>query len=228
MSSIIDMFRNDWNDVTSVDDLFESPDPQSGSGNNADFSKRPSWNDVLEGYPRDGSGNDEDAVIVFKDIFGSAYDEQAKVYIENKGKPNEKRIPMSNACATRVSLGLNNANFRVRRDFTILTGSMKGKGVILSAIGLKNWLIQGNILGKPDVFISTKEGNYKGQQGRVTLKDVQEKIGNRNGIYIIIPFPGCFTVSTGHATLWISSQKDTIGNHSYSQCIGEVYFWELP
>lgn len=32
MSAIIDMFRNDWNDVASVDDLFDSPEPQSGGG----------------------------------------------------------------------------------------------------------------------------------------------------------------------------------------------------
>ena len=31
MSSTIDMFRNDWNDVASVDDLFDSPDPQQQS-----------------------------------------------------------------------------------------------------------------------------------------------------------------------------------------------------
>lgn len=31
MSSIIDMFKNDWSDVTSVDDLFDNPDPQQRS-----------------------------------------------------------------------------------------------------------------------------------------------------------------------------------------------------
>lgn len=31
MRSIIDMFRNDWDDVASVDDLFDSPDPQQQS-----------------------------------------------------------------------------------------------------------------------------------------------------------------------------------------------------
>jgi len=31
MRSIIDMFRNDRNDVTSVDDLFDSPEPQQQS-----------------------------------------------------------------------------------------------------------------------------------------------------------------------------------------------------
>lgn len=50
MRSIIDMFRNDRNDVTSVDDLFDSPEPQVG-GNKLTNKTFPSPYEVMSKYP---------------------------------------------------------------------------------------------------------------------------------------------------------------------------------
>lgn len=32
MSNIIDFWKNEWDNVTNTDDLFDSPEPQSGGG----------------------------------------------------------------------------------------------------------------------------------------------------------------------------------------------------
>jgi len=50
MRLIIDMFRNDWNDVTSVDDLFDSPEPQT-DGNKLTNKTFPSPYEVMSKYP---------------------------------------------------------------------------------------------------------------------------------------------------------------------------------
>ena len=149
---------------------------------------RPKWKLVYEGYPKNDSGTDDkDADSVFKEILGEDYDKNT----------------FSNACATRVSLGLLNGVVNVRKDFVIQKGKFKGKGFIASAINLKKWLNQSSVWFNPDESFT----------GPADIIDVKSKIGNRNGVYIIL---GGFVAGvSGHATLWLGSEKDVIGGHNY-------------
>ncbi|MDD3005443.1 T6SS effector amidase Tae4 family protein [Flavobacterium sp.] len=161
---------------------------------------RPKWAKVYTGYPKNNSGtDDENADIVFKSILGDNYD----------------RETFTNACATRVSLGLLNGGVTVKKDFLIQKGEFKGKGFIASAINLKDWLSRSEVWGNADEEI----------QGPSDLVDVKSAIDNRNGIYIIIG--GFGGGVSGHATLWIGTQKDAFGGHNYVSYGGSVYFWEL-
>jgi hypothetical protein len=207
--SNIDFWRNEWETVTSVEDLI-NPGPQSSLG--SQLSLRPKWTDVYRGYPKNNLGTDDKpADDVFKEILGDNYDTNT----------------FSNACATRVSLGFLEANFSVRKDFLIQKGKFKGKGFIASAVGMKNWLLSTNAFKAPDVKIDTNKSPYLNKQGLITLGDLQSEIGNKNGVYIIIPYSGCFSSASGHVTLWVGSENDVIGGHNYAGCIGQMYFWEL-
>jgi hypothetical protein len=191
---------NDSDSITydNVTNRNEDPDPKSGGGG-ATTNKRPKWVDVYNGYPKDSSSNDLNAVDVFTSILGTNYD----------------KIKFSNACATRVSLGLLNGNMNVKREFIIQKGIFKGKFFIASAINLKNWLSQKSIWGKADEIIN----------GPTDLSNVQSIIAGRNGVYIII---GGFSGGvTGHASLWVGSKKDIISIHNYIDYGGDIYFWEL-
>lgn len=72
------------------------------------------------------------------------------------------------------------------------------------------------VWGPPDVKIENPQ----------SLIAVAEKIGIRNGVYFIL---GEFSDGiTGHATLWVASNRDVIGGHNYIDGNGgTVYFWEL-
>lgn len=62
-------------------------------------------------------------------------------------------------------------------------------------------------------------------KGPSDIVDVKNKIGNRNGVYVII---GGFEAGiSGHATLWIGVDKDAFGGNNYVSYGGDVYFWEL-
>jgi len=168
--------------------------------NQLSIRKRPRWAKVYEGYPKDSSGvNDLDSVSVFSEILGNNYD----------------RSIFTNACATRVSLGLLNGGMIVSKNFEIKNGKFKGKGFIASAIGLKDWLSRNNVWGEADEFI----------KGSSDITDVKKRLGSRNGIYIII---GGFNGGiSGHATLWIGAIKDAFAGNNYVSYGGDVYFWEL-
>lgn len=164
------------------------------------IARRPPWNKVYEGYPKNKNDplQDESADAIFPAILGEQYD---------------KNI-FSNACATRVSLGLLNAGMNVKPAFKIINKSHPyfGKGFQSSAKGLQVWLTQ--IWGKADIVI----------KGPTTIATVNQAINGRNGIYIIL---GGFAGGvTGHSTLWIGEQGRTIG-HDYIDYGGDVYFWEL-
>ena len=161
---------------------------------------RPQWSDVYEGYPKKENGKDDlPTEDVFKFVRGEGYD----------------KTLLTNACATRVSLGLLNGKMDVRYDFLITHGKFEGKGFIASAIGLKNWLSEENIWGMADEII----------EGPTNIKNVRSILNKRNGVYIII---GGFGSSiTGHASLWIGDEQDVIGGHNYVDYGGTIYFWEL-
>jgi hypothetical protein len=161
---------------------------------------RPNWKLVYEGYPKNDAGTDDkDADSVFKEILGDKYDKNT----------------FSNACATRVSLGLLNGGVNVKKDFLIQKRKFKGKGFIASAINLKNWLNQSSVWDSPDETFS----------GPADITDVKSKIGDRNGVYTIIG--GFGGGVSGHASLWVGSEKDVIGGHNYISYGGDIYFWEL-
>lgn len=168
--------------------------------NNVASQVRPKWKLVYDGYPKNESGTDDkDADTVFKEILGNNYDKSI----------------FTNACATRVSLGLLNGGVNVRKDFLIQKGNYKGKGFIASAINLKNWLNQSSIWGSPDETFT----------GPADITDVRSKIDSRNGVYTIIG--GFGEGVSGHATLWVGAENDVIGDHNYISYGGDIYFWEL-
>jgi Type VI secretion system (T6SS), amidase effector protein 4 len=164
-------------------------------------ANRPKWSDVLRGYPRSGT-DDLPAEQVFQAILATQ-DYDPAVF--------------SNACATRVSLGLLEGGMSVRAAFRITNRSHKfaGKGFQSSAAGLQRWLSGPSVFGKADIEI----------KGPTDIATVRSRIGSKNGIYIILGgFGGGIT---GHATLWIGSQNDAVGGHNYADYGGDVYFWEL-
>lgn len=165
--------------------------------------KRPKWDDVYAGYPKNESGTDDrNTEEVFISILGE------DVY-------NKHKNIFTNACATRVSLGLLNSGMSVKPEFRIYKGIHKGKMFTASAINLKDWLSKESNWGSADIFIKSP----------TSLSQVQSKIGKKDGVYFII---GGFGGSvSGHATLWIGAIQNVIGGHHYIGGVGDVYFWEL-
>lgn len=174
---------------------------QAGGASCTIVANRPKWSDVYRGYPKSGSV-DLPAPEIFSSILAPEHYDTKK---------------FSNACATRVSLGLLEGGMRVRPAFNITNKTHKfiGRGFQSSAQGLYNWLSSNSVFGPAD--ISTK--------GPTDISTVRDKIGNKNGIYIILG--GFGDGITGHATLWTGAIKDVIGGHNYVDYGGDVYFWEL-
>lgn len=164
-------------------------------------ANRPKWSDVYRGYPK--SGNDD---LPAPDVFAS-------VLTERDYDP----AIFSNACATRVSLGLLEGGMTVKRSFNITNRAHRfaGRGFVSSAKDLDAWLFRPSVFGNPDISIV----------GPTTLKDLQSQIGSKNEIYIMLG--GFGDGVTGHATLWVGAQKDVIGGHNYADYPGTVHFWEL-
>ncbi|MEC5396004.1 T6SS effector amidase Tae4 family protein [Bergeyella sp. RCAD1439] len=182
--------------------------------------KRPKWTDVYRGYPKNKSGTDD---LPAREVFLSIFEEEYY-------KKNTKTF--SNACATRVSLGLIEGGMKVKAAFRIIKKGHKhnNKGFQTSALGLKNFLIERNVWGSPEELIKAKyKGSYNENVPDIRFSDVQNTIGKRNGVYIIIPKKGYFNDSavSGHATLWVGANRDVIGGHNYAEGALEIYFWEL-
>lgn len=161
--------------------------------------RRPKWDDVYAGYPKTADGYDLPAPDVFTSILG----------------PNYNTAIFSNACATRVSLGLLAGGMSVKKDFLISQGTYSGKGFIASALNLKNWLSRQSVWGAADVSITNPSD----------LASVSAKINGRNGVYIIVG--GFGPGISGHATLWVGANNNAIGGNHYVDNGGDVYFWEL-
>lgn len=163
---------------------------------------RPSWEKVYEGYPKiekDGMVNDLDAPSVFQSIFGEDYDQ----------------VTFTNACATRLSLGLLHANVKIRGEYSIKTGVLIDKSIIVSASNMVKWLHRN--FGNPDETIKSPQ----------TYEEIVNTIGDRKGIYAMIPErPGRFGAS-GHVTLWVNGNVIGGISHSYYDSAHVVYFWEL-
>lgn len=215
----MDFWRNEWaavtdvSEVTGVDDVLQK-------------ASRPKWEDVYAGYPKNADGTDDlPAPQVFKKVFGDLYNENTqKISIGNGNY-----TLLENVCATRISMALINAKYYFKKgNYNGQVGLYQGKKIITQVRYLKDTLLSAPGFGMPDVVIKTSQSPYLNKNGKITLSDVRAKIGNRNGIYIIIPHPGSFRAGIGgHATLWVATKNDVIGSHHYVNCIGELYFWEL-
>ncbi|MDO4895997.1 MAG: T6SS effector amidase Tae4 family protein [Moraxella sp.] len=170
------------------------------------LKKRPSWAKVYAGYPKRVSRDflipqDLESNQVFELIFGKNY---------NKTK-------FTNACATRVSLGLLNAGLTISpRAFLIQDKSHPhaGKGIETIASTLRDPLVKPHYWGEPDVIICNANN----------LAKVANIIGNRNGVYFI---SGNFSGVSGHATLWLGAYRNVIGSNNYITTGRTVSFWEL-
>lgn len=167
--------------------------------------RRPSWDKVYEGYPKTSDERDD---MPAYDVFNSIFSENNIHYFFDK-----KTQTVANACATRLSLGLLNGNVKLPVAYRLDKGEFKGKGIITSATGMIAFL--NKIFGHPDETIN-QPGN---------LEKVQKVIGNRKGIYAMLPIAGHFSTASGHVTLWTG--KDVIGSHHYAENAKVVYFWEL-
>lgn len=164
---------------------------------------KPKFQDVLDGYPLNRLRTDDMSTHeVFEMVFGKNYD----------------RTLFTNACATRVCVGLNEAGIDVRKDFIGQTGKMKGKGVIASAIKLRKWLTFK--FGEADLVLKNPKD----------FAEVSKAINGRQGIYIMHPKKGAFSSAsiTGHATLWVGgTYNNAVGLHNYIQEAKSIYFWSL-
>ncbi|MDO4908182.1 T6SS effector amidase Tae4 family protein [Neisseria sp.] len=134
---------------------------------------------------------------VFASVFGSGYDTNT----------------FSNACATRLSLGLLNAGIQPRKEFPVKEGRFKGKSVTTSAVNMVNWLRSN--FGTPDITV----------ENPITKTAISAKIGNRKGIYAMLPKSTTEFNASGHVTLW--HNNSAIGNNDFAAYARVVYFWEL-
>jgi len=104
-----------------------------------------------------------------------------------------------NECATKVSLALNAAGYKVKPGYRVTKGLQKGNSVQPSAAGLKTQLT--NNWGDPDIKWT----------GAKTEQQIQKLIGKgRTGILICSPCG--FNSASGHATVWSrSGGKNMLG-----------------
>ena len=181
---------------------------------------RPKWSEVYAGYPKNATGtNDLPATDVFTMVFGSAYEVATQELVLDKGTSKELRIPLTNACATRVSIALTAANISVSKNFIGKEGIMKDKGLIVKASKMKTFLE--TTFGKADIHLKA-EPAYS-----YTLDKLKTEIGAKNGFYVLIAADPASFGASGHASLWVGANKDVIGGHNYATNMGEVFFWEL-
>lgn len=159
---------------------------------------------------------------MFSSVFGSIYNPT-----EETIEINGKKISMINACATRMSLALLNANYNLnsKRDFLCQTGKYRGKGIITKIKKMRDYLFES--IGSPDIFISTEDEKspYYGRTRQISEEEVRKIIGYKNGIYLVYR-PGAYTDANGHVSLWLKREMNTIDNPD-TGVIGELCFWEL-
>lgn len=152
--------------------------------------KRPSFNDLLKGYPTDGKGGDMKGEDVYKLLGGD-------VLAEHNRNPNAYR----NACALRTSRALNYAGIDIPKISGKTLAGADGKNYFFRASDLFKWMSKPAVFGKPN--ISTNNA--------ALLK------GNK-GVYIMqAHYPARFG-AWGHATLYNGSNfigHGYVGPHAY-------------
>ena len=126
-----------------------------------------------------------------------------------------------NGCATKVSLALNAAGYKVKPGYKVTKGAQKGNNIQPSAAGLKTQLT--NNWGEPDVKWS----------GSKTEQEVQKLIGKgRTGVLICSPC-GFGEGASGHATVWSRSGGKNMlggtvdGTTYHMSPSANVSFWQV-
>lgn len=169
-------------------------------------ARRPTWNNVYNGYPKVNGGTssegDEYYDTVFTNVFGASYDKT--IYF--------------NACGTRVSLALLAGGVRQvgNRGIKITNKNHKfyGKQIEPGAEKLKS-ILEGK-WGKADIVV-----NFP-----TNLSDVSSKLDGKKGIYIMIPKSPRDFHASGHATSWTGNR--VMADHYYiAEYTAAIYFWEL-
>lgn len=203
----MDFWRNEWNNVTSVDDLFDNPVPQGGGANHRDC--RPKFKDFYNYWPKNSSNTDDmPASNVFSTVFGDRYDP-----VTQRLKDGNKDL-LNNACATRASIALTLSGTSINRyrEYIGSYGAMNGKGLIAKASVFYKFLLENGCFLTADLT-SNHPRNYE--------SDVQSFFKGNNGIYIMIAYsskdkeydPIDNFGASGHVGLWINDH--VLGGHHY-------------
>jgi hypothetical protein len=143
-----------------------------------------------------------------------------KVFAPEIAANKEPFSKFENGCATKVSLALNAAGYKVKPAFRTTSATdlnPKGTPVQTSATSLKNQL------GKPDLHIT----------GKKTEEELLNEIGEgKTGV--IICSPCGFSSATGHATIWsrikgTKKKGGTVDESTYhlNNPNADIYFWEV-
>jgi hypothetical protein len=175
---------------------------------------RPSWGDVYDSHPLHNTGTlgAEELTLenekwsthrIFAHIFKKDYNAKANTY---GGR---------NAGATRLSIALIESGVKLRRDFLTKASDLAERGFIASVREVHAWLSTPTPdgWGNADIIIP----------GGSTLAEVAQRIGARNGVYIVL--------NDNHeddvATLWEHTRGDVIEGKNNIDKGGTIYFWEL-
>jgi RHS repeat-associated protein len=184
----------------------------------------PTWNEVYTNWPKEqenGEMKDLPNDEIFSSLFGSQFNPNNDIATFTDGSTSR----FNNACATRLSISLIKSGENLKSDFYIQCGDLKGNGIIVSAVEMKNWLLT----AYPDA-------NYKkfnigdGFNGTVTPEMMRNSLNGKTGIYIMIAKDCKYFGATGHCALWTGNQVMNHGDGSrgdYAESASEVYFWEL-
>ncbi|MCV9931985.1 type VI secretion system amidase effector protein Tae4 [Flavobacterium sp. LS1R47] len=179
--------------------------------------KRPRWEDVYEGYPKNATNTDDlSGPDFYKILFGNRYDLSTNLL--------DEKIHLYNGCAGKVSTALTLAKFPIKKingigiDFIASEGDMKGKGFISTASKMKKWL---------DV-IWKKDGDFHIENPK-SIDELYDLVGEKKGIYLMLAINQNNFGASGHVTLWTGekSTKWVFGGHHYEASAKSMYFWEL-
>ena len=130
----------------------------------------------------------------------------------------------NNSCGTMVSLTLIKAGVKNKigsRNITVKEGEFKGNYIEPTADRLADWL--NNQWGAPEVQFQTDKS--------MTLKNLQDKIGDRTGVFAFKAKDRKAFGASGHITLWDGTdviKGSQYDNNAYANGnSGVVLFWEL-
>lgn len=167
---------------------------------------KPTFDNMNTNYPKNSAGTDDMPVSDVCTLIGG----------EVLTKYNNGDI--RNACALRVSRGLNYSGV----DIPNITGQTwqgsDGKNYFYYAQHLYNWMTK--TFGDPDIHLTETDGAPNGTKFKDKLLGIQNR-----GIYIMKPKSQAAFGASGHATLW--GGLDCVGGHNYFAAASDVYIWKL-
>lgn len=160
------------------------------------------FNTLWQNFPGDASAED-----IFPKILPKTYEKNPESF--------------SNACATRMSLALNNVGikpttqYKTEKEF-VWNGVKYQKGIPLTvrATSMKDYLT--SKLGSPTFTMSNDDEN-----------EVKKKLAGRNAVFVITNVPGWS--ATGHVDIAASAGgKTRCGNFCHFGEGGKIFFWVFP